>query len=140
VQLTENWLVAMPLGHRLAGSDLIAVSGLADEDFVTAHAEFGPGCHQQTQEMFAAAGVRPRIVGRAFRRLTILMLVHSGAGVTLVPGSFASGALDGIVTRPLNSGEYRMRIAAAYPEGDMQGIVARFLRIAHAVVSQSNAD
>ncbi len=137
---TENWLVAMPSDHRLADSELIAVSDLTGENFVTAHSEFGPGSHQQTQEMFVAAGVRPCIIARAFRRMTVLMLVHSGAGVTLVPGSFASGAMDGIVTRPLEAGEHRMRIAAAYPAGDLQGIVARFLRIATTIATQLTAD
>src|SRR3546814_17061652 len=74
-----------------------------------------------TQEMFLAAGVRLHVVARAFRRMTMLMLVHSGAGVTLVPGSFADGAMDGIVTRPVESGEHRMRIAAGYPLGDLHG-------------------
>lgn len=137
---SEDWLVAMPSDHRLAASEVIAISELAGENFVTAHPEFGPGCHQQTQEMFLAAGVRPHIVARAFRRMTMLMLVHSGAGVTLVPGSFANGTMDGIVTRPLLSGEHRMRIAAAYPTGDLQGVVARFLRIASTVATPSRAN
>src|SRR3546814_3736224 len=80
--------------------------------------------------MFLSAGVRLHVVAGAFRRMTMLMLVHSGACVTLVPGSFANGAMDGIVTRPLEAGEHRMRVAAAYPSGDLQGVVARFLRIA----------
>jgi len=136
----EDWLVAMPSSHRLADSEVIAIGELAGENFVTAHAEFGPGCHEQTQEMFAAAGVRPHVVARAFRRMTMLILVHSGAGVTLVPGSFASGAMDGIMTHPLEAGEHRMRVAAAYPEGDLQGVVARFLRIASTVTTPSSVD
>src|SRR3546814_14572182 len=100
----ESWLVAMPSEHRLADFEVIAISDLAGENFVAAHQEFGPGCHQQTQEMFLAAGVRLHVVARAFRRLTMLLLVHSGAGVTLVPGSFANGAMGGIVTRPVERG------------------------------------
>src|SRR3546814_14763256 len=81
---SEGWLVAMPSDHRLADYDMIAISDLAGERFVAAHQEFGPGCHQQTQEMFLAAGVRLHVVARAFRRMTILMLVPSGSGVTFV--------------------------------------------------------
>src|SRR3546814_3350931 len=79
----ESWLVAMPSEHRLADFEVIAISDLAGENFVAAHQEFGPGCHQQTQEMFLAAGVRLHVVARAFRRMTMLMLVHSGAGVKI---------------------------------------------------------
>ena len=84
--------------------------------------------------MFATAGVEPRIVARAFRRLTMAILVRAGAGVTLVPGAFANTKMDGIVTRPLSAGEHRMCVAAAYPEGDLAGTVAQFLRVAHAAV------
>ncbi|WP_375551348.1 LysR family transcriptional regulator [Rhodophyticola porphyridii] len=135
----EDWLVAMPIGHRLADMATVAIGELAGENFITAHPEFGPGCHAQSQEMFVAAGVQPHVVARALRRLTMAMLVQSGAGITLVPGAFASVVIDGIVTRPLSSGEHRMRVAATYPKGDMQGVVAQFLRIARATVATFGA-
>lgn len=139
IQLDElwrkAWLVAMPSRHRLADMETVAISELAGEDFITAHPEFGPGCHAQTEAMFTAAGVQPHIVARAFRRLTMAMLVHSGAGVTLLPGSFASVAMDGIVLRPLSSGGRSMRVAAAYPERDIQGVVAKFLCIASVTIA-----
>ena len=136
----EKWLVAMPSDHRFAVMESISVSDLAGEDFITAHPEFGPGCHAQSQAMFVAAGIQPRVVAHAFRRMTMAMLVQSGAGVTLVPGAFSSAAINGIVTRPLSSEGHRMRVAAAYPEGDMQGIVAQFVRIASAAVGRFRSD
>lgn len=135
----EEWLVAMPSNHRLAELESVPIRELAGEDFVTAHPKFGPGCHAQSQLMFNSAGIEPTIIARAFRRLTMAMLVQSGAGVTLVPGSFGDTIMDSIVTRPLSSGEHRMRVAAAYPTGDMQGIVAQFLRIASATVATFQA-
>ena len=131
----EDWLVAMPSDHRFAGMETVSIFDLEGEDFITSHAEFGPGCHAQSQAMFKTADIEPHIVARAFRRLTMAMLVQSGAGVTLVPGAFSSAGINGIVTRPLSSGEHRMRVAAVYPKGDMQGIVAQFLRIASATIA-----
>lgn len=135
----EDWLVAMPSGHRLADMETVPIGELAGENLITAHPEFGPGCHAQTKRMFITAGVQPCIVARAFRRLTMAMLVQSGAGLTLVPGELSGAAIDGIVARPLSSGEHRMCVAAAYPEGDMQGIVAQFLRVASATVASFEA-
>ena len=135
----EDWLVAMPSDHRFAVMESISVSDLAGENFITAHSEFGPGCHAQSQAMFKAAGIEPHIVARAFRRLTMAMLVQAGAGVTLVPGTFAGAVIGDIVTRPLSSDGHRMRVAAAYPEGDMQGIVAQFLRTASATLATFQA-
>lgn len=131
----EDWLVAMPSRHRLADMETVLISELADENFITAHPEFGPGCHAQSQQMFIATGIQPHIVARAFRRVTMAMLVHSGAGVTLLPSSFAGLSMDGIVLRPLLSGGHQMHVAAAYPEGEMQGAVAQFLRIATSTVA-----
>ena len=132
----DEWLVAMRSNHRLADLEIVPLSALAGEDFITAHPQFGPGCHAQSEAMFGAAGINPRIVARAFRRLTMAILVRSGAGVTLVPGAFANTKMDGIVTRPLSAGEHRMCVAAVYPEGDLAGSVAQFLRVAHAAVEQ----
>src|SRR3546814_14296863 len=78
---SEGWLVAMPSDHRLADYDMIAISDFAGERFVDAHQAFGPGCHQQTQELFLSAGVLLPAVARSFRRIPMLILVPSGAGV-----------------------------------------------------------
>jgi len=88
----EDWLVVMPTGHRLKRLSVVETADLAHENFITAHPEFGPGCHHQTHEMFLSAGIAPPIVAYAFRRLTMTMLVQSGTGVTLVPGAFAGSA------------------------------------------------
>lgn len=135
----EDWLVAMPSEHRLADMETVPIGELSGEKFITAHPEFGPGCHAQTQAMFLASGVQPHIVVRAFRRLTMAMLVHSGAGVTLVPGAFAGVVMDGIVLRPLLSDGHSMCVATAYPKGDMQGVVAQFLRAARAAAATLGA-
>ncbi|RVT83895.1 hypothetical protein DXV76_09265 [Rhodobacteraceae bacterium CCMM004] len=135
----KDWLVAMPAGHRLADMEAVPIGDLAGENFITAHPEFGLGCYAQRQEMFVVAGVQPHIVARAFRRLTMAMLVLSGAGVTFVPGIFSSVVMDGIVTRPLSSDGHRMHVALAYLEGDLQGIVGQFLRIASATVAAFQA-
>ncbi len=132
----DDWLVAMRSNHRLADLETVPLCALAGEDFITAHSEFGPGCHAQSEALFCAEGIKPRIVARAFRRLTMAILVRAGAGVTLVPGAFANTKMDGIVTRPLSAGEHRMCVAAAYPEGDLAGTVAQFLRAAYAAVEQ----
>lgn len=131
----ENWLVVMQTGHRLERLSVIEIADLAHENFITAHPEFGPGCHHQTQEMFLSAGIAPPIVASAFHRLTMTMLVRSGAGVTLVPGAFAGSALAGISMRPLASGDHKMCVSVAYPDGDMQGTVAQFLRVASATAA-----
>ncbi len=71
----DEWLVAIPSSHRLADLEIVPLGALAGEDFVTAHPQFGPGCHAQSEAMFCAEGIKLRIVARAFRRLTMAILV-----------------------------------------------------------------
>lgn len=51
----DPWAVALPPDHPLLGSDAITLAELARHDFITAHPEFGPGCHHQAQALFASA-------------------------------------------------------------------------------------
>jgi DNA-binding transcriptional LysR family regulator len=128
----DDWLVIMPSNHRLAKMDSIPLDALADENFITSHPDLGPGGHTQSQQIFTEAGVEPHIVACALRRVTMVMLVQSGAGVALLPGAFRNITIDGIAKRPLACSGHKMQVAAAYPKGDLQGTVAQFLRIATA--------
>ncbi|MEJ6395009.1 LysR substrate-binding domain-containing protein [Gymnodinialimonas sp. 2305UL16-5] len=128
----EDWLVAMPSKHRLAELDAVPIRELATENFIATHPKFGPGCHAQSQALFDLAGIKPTVVARAFRRSTVAVLVRSGAGIALFPGSFAATIMDGVVTRPLTFAKLQMHVAVAYPAGDMEGVVAQFLRVSAA--------
>lgn len=131
----DPWAVAHRPDHPLDSVPSITIAELAQHDFITAHPEFGPGCHYQALALFTAAGFSPRIVARAFHRQTMLALVLSGAGVTLVPGSFASMKIDGLCFRPLHTDDPGLCVAAAFREGDLPGVVAQFLRVVRATVS-----
>jgi DNA-binding transcriptional LysR family regulator len=131
----EDWLAALPEGHRLADRAAIDVRDLAQPGFITGHPELGPGCHEQALDLLRATGVEARIVARAFRRTTMLILVRSGGSVTLVPGSFAGSSMDGVVLRPLTENMQRMRVAAAHTDTDLPGVVAQLLRVASDVVA-----
>lgn len=98
------------------------------------HPEFGPGCNDQALALFTSAGVTPRVVARAFHRQTMLALVQSGTGVTLVPGSFFSIRIDGLCFRSLQTDDPGLCVVAAFREGDLPGVVAQFLRVARADV------
>jgi len=131
----DPWAVACRPDHPLRDIPSITIADLAQHDFITAHPEFGPGCHDQAQALFTAAGINPRIVVRAFHRQTMLALVQSGAGVTLVPGSFVGMTIDGLYFCPLQTEDPGICVAAAFREGELPGVVAQFLRAARAAVS-----
>lgn len=130
----DPWAVAFPRDHPLASAKKITVAELAKYAIITAHPEFGPGYHQQTQALLASAGVQPRVVAQALHRQTMLALVQSGAGLMLVPGSFVDITIDGLRFERLQTDNPGLSVAAAFRNSDLPGVVAQFLRAARAAI------
>jgi len=79
----QRLVLAVPAGHRLAARRRVRLDELADEDFVTVPRGFG--YRSQFDELFAAAGVVPRVAFESGDLSTIEGLVGAGLGVALVP-------------------------------------------------------
>jgi DNA-binding transcriptional LysR family regulator len=124
----DPWTVVLPSDHPLREHDKISVHHLADCNFVSAHPEFGPGCHGQMKSLFDAAGCTPKIVAQAFHRQTMFALVRAGEGVTLAPGSFTDVTASGLEFRPLETDDPGLRVAVVFRSGDLPGVGAQFLR------------
>ncbi|MEG1767950.1 MAG: LysR family transcriptional regulator [Comamonas sp.] len=99
--LREPICVALPAGHRLAGSAQIALALFKHEAFVASPRPLGPGLHDQLIALCQAAGFVPRVVQQARQMQTLIALVASGFGMALVPASLATGAQHDVVFRPI---------------------------------------
>jgi DNA-binding transcriptional LysR family regulator len=83
----QRLALIVPAGHRLAGRRRVRLADVAGEMFVTIPAGFG--FRALFDELFTAAGVRPRIAFEIGDLATIEGLVGAGLGVALVPEAFA---------------------------------------------------
>ncbi|MEV6343217.1 LysR family transcriptional regulator [Actinoplanes sp. NPDC051851] len=90
----------VPPGHRLAGRRSVRLTDVADEDFVSIPPGFG--FRVLLDDLFATAGVTPRIAFEIGDLATIEGLVGAGLGVALVPEQFAgaSGTVALALTSP----------------------------------------
>ena len=79
----QRLVLAVPVGHRLARRRRVRLEELAEEDVVTVPRGFG--FRSQFDELFAAAGVVPRVAFESGDLATIEGLVGAGLGVALVP-------------------------------------------------------
>jgi DNA-binding transcriptional LysR family regulator len=81
--LSEEVLLAVPPGHRLARRTRVGVGALAGEPFVTTR----PGYWQRalTDRLFAAAGIQPTIVCEGDEPYAVRSLISAGVGVGLIP-------------------------------------------------------
>jgi DNA-binding transcriptional LysR family regulator len=101
--LGEPLVVAMPAGHRHAGRKRIDLRLLAQEDFVLYPRRNGRALFDQIVAMCREAGFSPRVLQIAPQLTSIVNLVATGIGISIVPASIAQVATTGVVYRPLRS-------------------------------------
>lgn len=97
---SEPLIAALPAAHALAGKRRIRLKALEGVEMVGFSPTGSAYFHALLQDLFASAGVRPRIVHESVMP-TILSLVEAGAGIALVPESAAGLRSGNLAYRPL---------------------------------------
>lgn len=111
----ERLWAALPAGHALAGSSLLALGDLADECFVFAvHRERG-GLARRVTDLCLARGFAPRLAPVTSRKTAMLNLVAAGFGIAVVPAAMASLATPGVHFVPLADADALARAALLLP-------------------------
>lgn len=83
----ERLIVALPLGHRLAGELPVSLTALADEALVIYPREPRPSYADQVLTLFRDRGLEPAQIHEVRELQTAIGLVASAAGVCIVPAS-----------------------------------------------------
>lgn len=83
----ERLIVALPLGHRLAGELPISLTALADEALVIYPREPRPSYADQVLTLFRDRGLEPAQTHEVRELQTAIGLVASAAGICIVPAS-----------------------------------------------------
>ncbi|MDM0108613.1 LysR family transcriptional regulator [Variovorax sp. J22R24] len=97
----DEFIVALPRGHALAGRGPLHLSDLAGESFVMYGAGAAAGLHSAAMLACQSAGFMPRVAQQGVQVQTLLALVESGLGIALVPSVMQRYASDKIEYRPL---------------------------------------
>jgi DNA-binding transcriptional LysR family regulator len=93
----ESMVAAVPDGHRLATRRQIALTELADEDFVVpAWTEIGETVRDQVMAACRRAGFQPRVVQESSDVRILLGLVSAGLGVALLSSSSRDVKIRGV--------------------------------------------
>ncbi len=112
--LTEAFVAVLPVGHPLAGHELVHVTQLADSPFVLLPRHVGPRFHDQIVGLCIEAGFTPSIAQHAVEWQTVCALVEAGLGVSIAPASIARIRLEGIVFPRLDADGLRTRVAVGW--------------------------
>jgi len=101
----QRFVALLPSTHRLAGRSQLALSELADEQFVLFQPAVAPGLHHQINALCIRAGFAPRIAQEADEWYTVLGFVRAGFGVTIALDIFGTLAWSGVAACELTDEE-----------------------------------
>lgn len=92
--LREPLYAVFPRDHRLAKEALISVRELAQESFIFFAPQVGTALFSETMSLLQRYDVSPNIAQEVGEAMTILGLVATGLGVSILPASFSRIRLD----------------------------------------------
>ncbi|SMC65332.1 LysR family transcriptional regulator [Kibdelosporangium aridum] len=130
----EPLIAVLPADHRLAGRERVAVRALADEPFVRFPRHLGPGLFDEITALCRRAGFEPRVGQEAVQMQTIVGLVASGCGVSIVPGSVAGLSRPDVVFKPVSPTTRLVDLALARRVGPVPPVVANFVAVTREVL------
>lgn len=85
--LEERFVVAVPVGHRLAGRARLSPAEVVAEPLIVIEREEIPGLYDETMTLVTEYGSTVRIAQKATSILAVLGLVAAGLGIALLPDS-----------------------------------------------------
>lgn len=120
-------MAALPEGHPLAERRRIALEALKDEPWVFFPRAVASRLYDEIIRVCTEAGFAPRIAQEASKLSTIVSLVASGLGVSLVPMPLARLGLWRAVCRPLATSWAEIPLAIAWRHDDRNPVLEPLL-------------
>jgi DNA-binding transcriptional LysR family regulator len=126
---TDYLVVALPKTHPLARQKVVRLQSLANEPFVQFHRKGAPALFDEVVACCRRAGFSPRIVNEANFMATVITLVESGLGLSLIPRCVRSLNRPHVVIRPIRPGSAPIPLHAVWRKSDKNPALAAFLDI-----------
>ena len=127
--ITEPFVAALPMRHRLAKEPEIAISDLAHDEFILFPRLPRPSYGDLLIRLCQDSGFQPNIVQEAAEIQTAISLVAGGLGVTLLPASAVNVHRQGVVFAALRSPAPVSSLSLVYRSGDDTPALQTFLKV-----------
>jgi DNA-binding transcriptional LysR family regulator len=118
------------LSHKLAKRKRGALHELSGEDFVMYERSYAPGFHDLIFGMLRDAGVIPNVCQTAGKMPTLISLVDSGMGISILPASAVKHSGGSVVACEIGDKIAMSEIAIAVNKGNRAAVVANFRSLA----------
>ena len=125
----DRLAVALPVNHFLAKKRIVALSKLAGESFVLFHRQGAPGLYDEVLATCRGSGFSPKVVSEPNFMATVITLVESGNGISLVPGSVRSLNRPYVVIRQISPSSSAIPLCLVWPKDNRNPTVAAFLEV-----------
>jgi DNA-binding transcriptional LysR family regulator len=122
----EPFVVVTPLSHKLATRKRVALHELSGEDFVMYERTYAPGFHDLIFGMLRDAGVVPNVCQTAGQMPTLISLVDSGMGISILPASAVKHSGASVVACEIAGKIAMSEIAIAVNKGNRATVVGNF--------------
>jgi DNA-binding transcriptional LysR family regulator len=126
----EPFVVVTPSSHKLAKRKKVALHELSGQNFVMYERSFAPGFHDLIFGMLRDAGVVPNVCQTAGQMPTLISLVDSGMGISILPASAVKNSVASVVACEIAGTIPRSKIAIAINKGNRAAIVGSFRSLA----------
>ena len=126
----EPFVVVTPLSHKLAKRKRVALHELSGQDFVMYERSCAPGFHDLIFGMLRHAGVIPNVCQTAGQMPTLISLIDSGMGISILPASAVKHSGASVVACDIAGKIAMSEIAIAIKKGNRAAVVANFRSLA----------
>lgn len=125
----EDYILALPPGHALAGKNRIALADLDGQPFISFPKATQPVLHDAVFGALVNAGASVDVVLEARRKDTILALVAAESGLAIVPSSaMRSGRTDVVFREIIDRTLPAVEIFQVWRPGQESAALNQFLR------------
>jgi DNA-binding transcriptional LysR family regulator len=93
----EPLVLVVPSAHKLAKKKRVRLREVAGQDFVMSERAYAPGFHDLISGMLRDAGIVPNVSQTAGEIPTLISLVASGMGITILPASAVKHSVASLV-------------------------------------------
>lgn len=113
----------------------VALSDLADRDFVMFDRSSRLTVPEELRALCRAAGFEPRISIEARESLVLCGMIAAGAGIAILPASFRHIGVSGVTTLPLTAPAPFLTTWLAYPAAARSPLTRRFVASARRTIA-----
>ena len=122
----ERFVLVVPASHKLAKRKKVRLREVADEEFVMYERRYAPGFHDLMFGILRDARITPNVSQSAVEIPTLISLVASGMGITIMPASVFKHYVGSVVACEILDRIPMSEIGMAVSKGVRPAVVDNF--------------